>query len=132
MKRLVLLAVGRAAQGDHAFLKLIANPRRKGVIEAALWTLDSDGSRVFGHVDLFEKGDGRIAYAGHDDWKNELLVLVAFDYRITGLLDYQTCARSSPPIFSFFARVQVMSPFEVESILMPSPLSTRGVSFDPT
>ena len=58
-------------------------------------------------------------------------ILPILDISITSPSDYHTNARTSPPTFSARAFLPVMIPLDVDTIAMPSPFITLGISSQP-
>ncbi len=106
-----LLLVVRPLDVELVALPLNANGLVKGPRELPFGAFDHNG--VVLHVDL---------YAGRNrDW-------FSTDSRHNWLSHHQTTQRTSPPIFCFQAFLPVITPLDVETMVVPSPPKTRGIS----
>src|SRR5688500_1691953 len=110
VQRTCLLRVVRARHGELlAVVALELHERVERATKLALRPLHHDVLPRDLHVDAAGDGDGHLSDPAH-------------------LLTYQTYARTSPPRPFFSASRPVMRPDDVDTIAMPSPPSTRGIS----
>src|SRR5688572_18256474 len=110
VQRTRLLRVVRARDGEVlAVVALELHERVERAAQLALRPLHHDVLPRDLHVDAAGDGDGHLSDPAH-------------------LLTYQTYARTSPPRPFFSASRPVMRPDEVDTIAIPSPPSTRGIS----
>src|SRR5262249_706989 len=84
---------------------------RERLGDFALGALDVNGLVLDVDLDLIGDGNGLFADAAHG-----------------GRRFYQTLQTSSPPALLRRQSASFIRPFEVERMLMPRPLSTRGIS----
>jgi hypothetical protein len=84
---------------------------REGLVDLALGALDVDGRVLDVDLDLVGDGNGLFADAAHGGWS-----------------PYQTLQMSSPPALLRRQSASFIRPLEVEMMLIPRPLRTRGMS----
>src|SRR5437868_1174496 len=111
MEGLRLLGLVRAHDRQRAVRSIHLHERVERAPQLALRSLHRDLLAVHRHVHALRERHGKLSDPTH-------FVFVP----------YQTYARTSPPRAFFSASRPVMSPDEVETIAMPSPPRTRGIS----
>src|SRR4051812_1234803 len=114
VQRAMLRRVAGALDHDLAVGPAHADLAVQGALELALGTLHPHVVAIQLHIDPRGDGDGPSSDTRHD------------------CPPYQTMASSSPPTLAARACRSVITPREVLSSAIPSPLRTRGISSTPT
>ena len=111
VQRARFLIVVRTGDVDDVALDLDADQRVNVLGQGALRPLDGDGVAVDLEFHTGGQLDG-----------------LATDSRHSVLPPYHTNASTSPPTFSLRAALSVITPLEVETIAVPMPFMTFGIS----